>query len=126
MKSFPPLKMICTSDVFQGHVYIPAVNWALMALTIIIVATFGDSGSLTNAYGFSVATVMFSTSILLAVSMYYVKYWHWAVSVVFVVFFSFLDGKLPIIAKHMNTIKVIQGYSGALLLRRFRREHGFH
>lgn len=118
--------MICTSDVFQGHVYIPAVNWVLMALTIIIVATFGDSGSLTNAYGFSVATVMFSTSILLAVSMYYVKYWHWAVSVVFVVFFSFLDGKLPIIAKHMNTIKVIQGYSGALLLRRFRREHGFH
>lgn len=115
MKSFPPLQMICTSDVFQGHVYIPAVNWVLMALTIIIVAAFGDSQNLTNAYGFSVATVMFSTSILIAISMYYVKYWHWAVSVVFVVFFSFFDGKLPLIAAQMNTIKVIQGCSGVLL-----------
>ncbi|KAF8712435.1 hypothetical protein AX14_013103 [Amanita brunnescens Koide BX004] len=94
MKSFPPLRMICTSDVFQGHVYIPAVNWVLMALTIIMVAAFGDSQNLTNAFGFSVATVMFSTSILLAVSMYYVKHWHWVVSVVFVVFFSFFDGVL--------------------------------
>ena len=128
MKSFPHLQMICTSDVFQGHVYIPAVNWAFMALTIIVVAAFGDSRNLTNAYGFSVATVMLSTSILIAVSMYYVKYWHWAVSVVFVVFFSLLDGKLPLIVAHtsMNTIKLIQGCSGALLLRRCRREHGFH
>ncbi|KAF8343268.1 potassium transporter [Amanita rubescens] len=94
MKSFPPLQMICTSDVFQGQVYIPAVNWVLMTLTIVVVAAFGDSQKLTNAYGFSVATVMFSTSILLAVSMYYVKLWHWTVSVMFVVFFGFFDGLL--------------------------------
>lgn len=95
MKSFPPLQMICTSDVFQGQVYIPAVNWVLMALTIVVVAAFGDSQKLTNAYGFSVATVMFSTSILLAVSMYYVKYWHWTISVMFVVVFGFFDGNIP-------------------------------
>ena len=126
MKSFPPLRMICTSDVFQGHVYIPAVNWILMALTIIMVAAFGDSQNLTNAFGFSVATVMFSTSILLAVSMYYVKHWHWVVSVVFVVFFSFFDGKLSLIVAHMSTIKIIQECFGALLLRRYQWEHGFH
>lgn len=95
MKSFLPLQMICTSDVFQGQVYIPAVNWVLMTLTIIMVAAFGDSQNLTNAFGFSVATVMFSTSILLAVSMYYVKCWHWTVSVIFVIFFGFFDGNVP-------------------------------
>ncbi|KAF8343267.1 potassium transporter [Amanita rubescens] len=94
MKSFLPLRMICTSDVFQGQVYIPAVNWVLMTLTIVVVAAFGDSQNLTNAFGFSVATVMFSTSILLAVSMYYVKCWHWTVSVMFVLFFGFFDGLL--------------------------------
>ena len=93
LKSFPPLQMICTSDVFQGHVYIPAVNWVLMVLIIIIVAAFGNSQNLTNAFGFAVATVMFSTSILLSISMYYVKHWHWIVSVIFVLFFGFFDGK---------------------------------
>ena len=68
--------MICTSDKYQGQVYIPAVNWALMILTIIIVGVFSNLTNLTNAYGFAVATVMFSTTTLLAVSMYYVRQWH--------------------------------------------------
>ncbi|KAF8631980.1 hypothetical protein AX15_002091 [Amanita polypyramis BW_CC] len=94
LKSFPPLQMFYTSNVLQGHAYIPAVNWFLMILTIIIVAAFGKSQNLTNAYGFAVATVMFSTSILLSISMYYVKYWHWIASVIFLLCFGFLDGLL--------------------------------
>ncbi|KAK2467234.1 hypothetical protein APHAL10511_000783 [Amanita phalloides] len=94
MKSFPPLQMLNTSDFFQGHVYIPAVNWSLMVLTIVMVGAFGDSEALTNAFGFAVATVMFSTTILIALSMYYVMYWPWPVSVVFIVFFGFFDALL--------------------------------
>ncbi|KAM6494400.1 Potassium transporter [Amanita muscaria] len=91
MNSFPPLRMLCTSDEFQGQVYIPAVNWTLMIATIIVVGVFSNLTNLTNAYGFAVATVMFSTSILLAISMYYVKKWPWIVSVLFVIVFGFFD-----------------------------------
>jgi KUP system potassium uptake protein len=85
--------MICTSDTFQGQVYIPAVNWALMILTIIIVAVFSDLANLTNAYGFAVATVMTSTSILLGISMYYVKHLPWIIGVAYVIVFGFFDSK---------------------------------
>lgn len=91
MKSFPSLRIICTSETHQGQVYIPVVNWALMILTIIIVATFSNLTNLSNAYGFAVATVMISTSILLSVSMYYVKQWHWSVAALYLVVFGFFD-----------------------------------
>ena len=97
MKSFPPLRMCCTSDVHQGQVYIPAVNWVLMIIIIIVVAAFSNLQNLTNAYGFSVATVMFSTTILLAICMFYVKHWHWSVALGFLLVFGFFDGKLCVI-----------------------------
>ncbi len=93
MKSFPPLRMICTSDKIQGQVYIPAVNWVLMIITIIVVGVFSNLQNLTNAYGFSVSSVMLSTSILLGISMYYVKHLNWIFAVGFVCIFGFFDGK---------------------------------
>jgi len=83
--------MVCTSDTFQGQVYIPAANWGLMILTIIIVAAFSNLENLTNAYGFAVATVMGSTSILLGISMYYVKGWPWIIGVGYIIIFFFFD-----------------------------------
>ncbi|KAF8627441.1 hypothetical protein AX17_006255 [Amanita inopinata Kibby_2008] len=91
MKSFPPLRMRHTSDTFQGQVYIPAFNWTLMILTIIIVGAFSNLNRLTNAYGFAVSTVMLSTTILLSISIYYVKHKHWIISVSFMLFFGFVD-----------------------------------
>nr|GAT52232.1 predicted protein [Mycena chlorophos] len=92
MKSFLPLKMSFTSDTFQGQVLIPSANYTLMIVTIILVAAFSNLANLTNAYGFAVATVMFSTTILLAVRMRWVKHWHWVVAVGFFVVWGFLDG----------------------------------
>jgi len=91
MKSFPPLRMLCTSDTHQGQVYIPAVNWVLMILTIIIVGVFSNLTNLTNAYGFCVSTVMISTTVLIGISIYYRKHMHWAYSLLFVTFFGFFD-----------------------------------
>jgi len=53
---------------------------------------FKNPVSLTNAYGFSVATVMFSTTILIAIQMRFVKHWHLAVAIAFFCIFGFLDG----------------------------------
>ncbi|KAJ3818862.1 potassium transporter [Lentinula raphanica] len=92
MKSFPSLRMHYTSETVMGQVYIPAVNWTLMIITVIIVAVFSNLANLTNAYGFAVATVMFSTSVLLAVQMVYVKHWPVVIGLAYFVVFGFFDG----------------------------------
>ncbi|KAF9052418.1 potassium transporter [Hymenopellis radicata] len=91
MKSFPPLRMLYTSDTIQGQIYIPAANWLLMIGTIIIVAAFQDLAAMTNAYGFAVATVMFSTSVLIAVHIRYVKKRSVALALAYFAVFGFLD-----------------------------------
>ncbi|KAG7440895.1 potassium transporter [Guyanagaster necrorhizus] len=92
MKSFPPLRLVYTSETIQGRVYIPAINWTLMIGTIILVATFSDLAKLTNAYGFAVATVMFSTTILLSFQIHYVKKLPVVIALLYFVFFGFFDG----------------------------------
>ncbi|KAJ7134907.1 potassium transporter [Mycena epipterygia] len=92
MKALPPLKMAYTSETIQGQVYIPAVNWTLMIGTIVIVAAFSNLAALTNAYGFAVATVMFSTTVLLAVQMRWVKQWPAFVALGYFVLWGFFDG----------------------------------
>lgn len=43
-------------------------------------------------FSFSVATVMFSTTVLIAVQMKFVKHWHALIAVGFFLVFGFLDG----------------------------------
>ncbi|KAF5347446.1 hypothetical protein D9756_011104 [Leucocoprinus leucothites] len=92
MKSLPPFRLVHTSEKIQGQVYIPAVNWTLMVGTIIIVVAFKDASKLTNAYGFAVSTVMFTTTALIALQTYYVKQMPIIIAVVFFTVFGFFDG----------------------------------
>lgn len=92
MKCFPPIRMHYTSDTIQGQVYIPAVNWALMVATIVVVAAFKNLTNLSNAYRFAVATVMFSTSILIAVQIFYVKRLPLIIALGYFLTFGFFDG----------------------------------
>lgn len=92
MHSLPHLRMVYTSNKTQGQVYIPVVNWILMILVIIMVVAFKSSVSLTNAYGFAVATVMFTTTLLIALQIKYVKNLSVIAAVAFLLFFGFLDG----------------------------------
>ena len=47
---------------------------------------------LTDSASFAVATVMFSTSTLIAVQMIYVKHWPVVVAVGFFLLYGFIDG----------------------------------
>lgn len=60
--------------------------------TIVIVAAFSDLSKLTNAYGFAVATVMFSTTILIGVHIRYVKMLPGVVALAYLLVFGFFDG----------------------------------
>ncbi|KIY45499.1 potassium transporter [Fistulina hepatica ATCC 64428] len=92
LKSFLPLKICHTSDNIEGQIYIPAVNWTLMIIIVILIACFSNSTNLTNAYGFAVATVMLSTTGLLTVHMLWVKHWPVIVAVGYFLIWGFFDG----------------------------------
>lgn len=92
MRGLPPLKMVYMSDSIQGQVYIAAVNYTVMIAVIVVVAAFSDLNALTNAYGFAVATVMLSTTALVAVQMRWVKRFNPFVALAFFLAFGFFDG----------------------------------
>jgi KUP system potassium uptake protein len=50
---FPRVKIVHTSDQFQGQIYIPEINWLLMILCLVITAGFRDTRQIGNAYGIS-------------------------------------------------------------------------
>ncbi|KAG6409150.1 hypothetical protein SASPL_132188 [Salvia splendens] len=50
---FPRLKIIHTSRKFMGQIYIPVMNWFLLALTLVLVCNISSIYEIGNAYGIS-------------------------------------------------------------------------
>lgn len=65
-----------------------------MVITIIMVAAFKNLAQLTNAYGFAVSTVMFTTTVLVAMQVVYVKQKPVILALLLFVWFGFFDGEL--------------------------------
>ena len=61
---FPRMRIIHTSSKEIGQVYLPAVNIALFAGTVVLILGFKDSGSLAGAYGIAVSGTMLITTVL--------------------------------------------------------------
>ncbi|KAF8318168.1 potassium transporter [Clavulina sp. PMI_390] len=91
-KSLPPFRLLYTNDRLHGQVYVPVANYLLGMATIIVVGVFKNLANMSNAYGFSVATVMIVTSTFIAIQIYYVKQLPLIISFVYFVPFVFLDG----------------------------------
>jgi KUP system potassium uptake protein len=70
-----------TSDRMYGQIYIPVVNWLLMAATIATTIAFGASDRLAGAYGTAVSTTMLLTTFLLYRAMRDLWKWPMAVAV---------------------------------------------
>ncbi|CAL9128367.1 unnamed protein product [Musa acuminata var. zebrina] len=67
---FPRIKIIHTSRKFMGQIYIPVINWFLMIMCIIVVATFRNTTDIANAYGIAeVLVMMVSTSLVTLVML---------------------------------------------------------
>ena len=63
-----------------------------MIATIIVVGVFRNLENMANAYGFAVATVMFSTSVLIAIQIPVIKHLPIVVGVAYFLTFGFFDG----------------------------------
>lgn len=60
----PRIRILHTSDREQGQIYIPSVNWLMLAGVIALVLAFGSSGALAAAYGIAVSGTMIITTLL--------------------------------------------------------------
>lgn len=63
---FWPRMRIKYPSVEKGQLYIPAVNWALLAGCLLTVLIFRDSSRMEAAYGLAITITMIMTTILLA------------------------------------------------------------
>ena len=72
----PRLRVTQTSAEGYGQIYVGAVNWLLMLVTIGLTLFFRKSDNLASAYGIAVATTMLMTTLLLYIAMREV--WQWS------------------------------------------------
>ncbi|MER3424146.1 MAG: potassium transporter Kup, partial [Nitrospiraceae bacterium] len=71
----PRLHITHTSAAQIGQIYLPFLNWAMLAGTIALVLSFRSSSNLAAAYGIAVSGTMVITTLLLSVVAG--KIWHW-------------------------------------------------
>ena len=60
----PRMSVLYTSARESGQIYMPAVNWALLAGVLAAVLYFGSSSALAGAYGIAVTLTMMITTVL--------------------------------------------------------------
>lgn len=62
----PRVRILHTSDTERGQIYIPVVNWLMLAGVVWLVLEFRSSGALAAAYGIAVSGTMIITTVLTA------------------------------------------------------------
>ncbi len=62
----PRVRILHTSDRERGQIYIPSVNWLMLAAVLLLVFEFRSSGALAAAYGIAVSGTMIITTLLTA------------------------------------------------------------
>jgi KUP system potassium uptake protein len=72
----PRMEVRHTSAAAHGQVYLPLVNWVLLAACVGLVWGFGSSANLAGAYGIAVTATMLITSILIGV--FATEHWQWS------------------------------------------------
>jgi len=72
----PRLRVVHTSDVARGQIYMPELNVVLMLICIALVVGFRSSQSLAGAYGIAVTGTMSVTSVLFFVAAR--RRWGWS------------------------------------------------
>jgi KUP system potassium uptake protein len=108
----PRLRIRQTSEEHYGQIYVGAVNWLLMFVTVGLTVWFGSSDNLAAAYGIAVSMTMLTTSVLLFIAMRDIWGWSIAASGALAGAFIALDGAFVA----ANLTKVAEGGYVPLLL----------
>lgn len=87
----PRMAIVHTSAQEIGQIYIPFVNWVLLALVCGLVVGFGSSEGLAAAYGVAVTGTMTIDSLLISVVMFVIWRWRPAAAIALSVFLVSFD-----------------------------------
>ncbi len=108
----PRLRITQTSSEGYGQIYVGAVNWLLMIVTVGLTVSFGKSDNLAAAYGIAVSLTMLLTTVLLFIAMREIWQWPLPLAVLVAGFFAVVDGGFVL----ANCMKILQGGWVPLLL----------
>ncbi|HAB23878.1 MAG TPA: potassium transporter Kup, partial [Pantoea sp.] len=101
----PGMRIIHTSEMESGQIYVPMINWVLYFAVLIVIISFEHSSNLAAAYGIAVTGTMVLTSILSCTVA--VKNWHWNRLAVGLILTLFLCIDVPLFSA--NLIKLFSG-----------------
>ncbi|WP_227318659.1 low affinity potassium transporter Kup [Cedecea davisae] len=100
-----PMRIIHTSEMESGQIYIPAINWTLYIAVVIVIVSFEHSSNLAAAYGIAVTGTMVLTSILSCTVAR--KNWHWNKIAVLLMCAGFLFIDIPLFSANLE--KIVSG-----------------
>jgi KUP system potassium uptake protein len=101
----PRLRTEHTSSKQIGQIYVPFINWALAAATIVLVLGFKNSSNLAAAYGIAVTTTMVITTLLAYVVAR--RLWGWSLGAALGVTVPFLI--IDVLYFGANVFKIADG-----------------
>ncbi|HTL75338.1 MAG TPA: potassium transporter Kup [Casimicrobiaceae bacterium] len=101
----PRLTIAHTSERAIGQIYIPFINWMLLAAIVGLVVGFRNSDNLAGAYGIAVTMAMLIDSILIFVVMR--RLWRWPIVVAVAIAAPLLAIDLTFLAS--NALKIPEG-----------------
>lgn len=101
----PRMHMMHTSEKEIGQIYIPLVNWLLLAAVVLAVIGFGTSSALASAYGIAVTVTMLATTVLTFFVVRHAWNYPWPVAVAATSLFILVD--LMLVAA--CSLKFLQG-----------------
>ncbi|KAL8226275.1 hypothetical protein R6Q59_000179 [Mikania micrantha] len=88
---FPRLKIIHTSRKFMGQIYIPVINWFLMIMCVLVVASFQSTTDIANAYGIAEVGVMMVSTTLVTLVMLLIWQTNLYLAFSFLIFFGSIE-----------------------------------
>jgi len=87
----PRMQVVHTSHRAEGQIYLPAVNWTLLILVLIVVLAFRSTDNLAAAYGLAVTGAMCIDTVLFAVVAFGLWKWHKVAATLAVLVFATVD-----------------------------------
>ncbi|QHI97344.1 potassium transporter Kup [Xylophilus rhododendri] len=105
MGYLPRMRIVQTSGDAIGQIYLPGVNWVLMAGVLALVLAFRSSGALAAAYGIAVSVTMLATTLLTGIVAWRLWRWNGLAVATGVALFALVD----LVFIGANSVKIADG-----------------
>nr|WP_245964782.1 potassium transporter Kup [Trinickia dinghuensis] len=101
----PRINIVHTSEQEIGQIYVPGINWILLAAVVAAVVGFGSSTALGSAYGIAVTGTMLITTFLTFFVVRYAWHYNWLLCILATAFFFVIDA----LFFSANLLKIVEG-----------------